>query len=134
LSETEFENNSEAYEYLVTHKEFLSSKQKDGNQKWYLFGRSQGLRDVNKEKYAINTIIKDIESIKLNFVPKGQGVFSGLYIITSVSYEFIKQQLLSENFIDYVKSLRKYKSGGYYTFSSKDLEQYLNNKISESYE
>ncbi len=134
LSETEFENNSEAYEYLVTHKEFLSSKQKDGNQKWYLFGRSQGLKDVSKEKYAINTIIKDIESIKLNFVPKGQGVFSGLYIITSVSYEFIKQQLLSENFIGYVKSLRKYKSGGYYTFSSKDLEQYLNNKISESYE
>lgn len=134
LSETEFENNSDAYEYLVAHKEFLSSKQKDGNQKWYLFGRSQGLRDVSKEKYAINTIIKDIESIKLNHVPKGQGVFSGLYIITSVDYEFIKQQLLSENFIDYVKSLRKYKSGGYYTFSSKDLEQYLNNKISESYE
>ena len=66
-----------------------------------MFGRSQGLRDVSKEKYAINTIIKDIESIKLNFVPKGQGVFSGLYIITSVGYEFIKQQLLSENFIDY---------------------------------
>lgn len=32
----------------------------------------------------------------------------------------------TEEFLNYVKALKKYKSGGYYTFSSKDLENYLN--------
>ncbi len=29
--------------------------------------------------------------------------------------------------------LKNYKSGGYYTYSSKDLEQYLNYKLSEKH-
>ena len=35
--------------------------------------------------------------------------------------------------VNYVKLLKNYKSGGYYTFASKDLEQYLNYKLSEKY-
>ncbi len=36
---------------------------------------------------------------------------------------------MCEGFLDYVKLLKKYKSGGYYTFNSKDLELYLNFKL-----
>ncbi len=134
LEECILKENIEVYEYLLQYKDILSLKTRDNISKWYLFGRSQALKDVKQDKYAINVIIKDIESIKLNFVAKGQGVYGGLYILSDLDFESVKKVLLSEDFIKYVRSLRKYKSGGYYTFSSKDLEQYLNYKIGLKYE
>ena len=98
-----------------------------------MFGRTQALKDVSKPKYAINTIVKDLSSIKLEFVSQGCGVYSGLYILTKIDFETIKELVCSENFIEYIKLLKNYKSGGYYTFSSKDLEQYLNYKLTEKY-
>lgn len=134
LSEEEFGKKTSAYQYLLEYRAVLSVKQKDDNSKWYVFGRTQALKDVNKDKIAVNTIIKDIDSIKLTFVSEGKGVYSGLYILTNESFDTIQQILLSEDFVSYIQSLRKYKSSGYYTFSSKDLEQYLNYKICASHE
>jgi len=39
---------------------------------------------------------------------------------------FIVNKLQNPEFLAYVKLLGKYKSGGYYAFSSKELENYLN--------
>ena len=100
---------------------------------WYLFGRTQALKDVSKNKYAINTIVKDLQSIKLEFVPKGCGIYSGLYILTDIDLETIRKLIYSEDFIGYVKLLKNYKSGGYYTYTSKDIEQYLNYKLTKRY-
>ena len=105
----------------------------EGDKYWYLFGRTQALKDVSKMKYAINTIIKDINSIRLESVPKGSGLYSGLYILTDIEFDTIRQLILSDDFIKYIKLLKNYKSGGYYTFASKDLEQYLNYKLSKKY-
>ena len=94
---------------------------------WYLFGRTQALKDVAFDKLSINTLIKDTQSIKINSVPKGCGIYSGLYILSDdVDFKIIESILLSSQFIDYIASLKKYKSGGYYTFNSKDLETYIN--------
>ena len=98
---------------------------------WYLYGRTQALKDVNSHKIAINTTIKGTDSIKLNNVPAGCGVYSGLYILSDIPYDIISDIIISDDFIKYIASLKKYKSGGYYTFSSKDLETYLNYKISQ---
>ena len=98
---------------------------------WYLYGRTQALKDVNVNKIAINTTIKNTDSIKLNWVPAGCGVYSGLYILTDISYDMISSIIISDDFIKYIASLKKYKSGGYYTFNSKDLETFLNYKISQ---
>ena len=115
------------------HKENISSHG-DGSA-WFLFGRSQGVLDVKKNKIAINSLIKDIDTIKLNEVPAGKGVYSGLYILTEFSFEKIKSILQTEDFVKYISLLKNYKSGGYYTYSSKDLEMYLNYKLSgEKYE
>lgn len=96
---------------------------------WYLYGRTQALRDVGTKKIAINTTIKDISSIKLAVVEEGAGIYSGLYILTSVPFEIIENVIKTEDFINYLKILKKYKSGGYYTFNSKELETYLNYKL-----
>lgn len=130
----DFMNNIEAYNHLLSHQDKLSkSRDIEDDKFWYLFGRTQALKDVSKVKYAINTLIKDKGSIKLECVPQGAGIYSGLYILTDIEFETIKQLVYSEDFINYVKLLKNYKSGGYYTFASKDLEQYLNYKLSEKY-
>lgn len=130
----DFMNNTKAYNHLLPHQDKLSkSRDIEDDKFWYLFGRTQALKDVSKVKYAINTLIKDKGSIKLECVPQGAGIYSGLYILTDIEFETIKQLVYSEDFINYVKLLKNYKSGGYYTFASKDLEQYLNYKLSKKY-
>ena len=126
--------NQAAYQHLLANADKLTKgRDIDDDQYWYLFGRTQALKDVSKEKFAINTIIKDKSSIKLEIVAAGKGLYSGLYILTEIEFKEIQQLILSDDFIDYIKSLKNYKSGGYYTFASKDLEQYLNYKLSEKY-
>lgn len=134
LSLHDFMRNKEAYKHLESNQDRLSKGRAiEDNAYWYLFGRTQALKDVSQEKYAINTIIKDIKSIKIECVPQGCGIYSGLYIITDIKFNEIKQIVCSEDFICYIRLLKKYKSGGYYTFSSKDLEQYINYKLTEKY-
>lgn len=117
--------------YLEKHKnELLKGKTENENPDWYLYGRTQALKDVWSQKYTVNTILKDVKSVKVNAVPSGSGVYSGLYILTSVSKEILTQILCNQDFIKYVSVLKKYKSGGYYTFNSKELEAYLNYKLS----
>lgn len=101
------------------------------NPNWYLFGRSQAINDVYKEKITISNLIKDEQSLKLNRVPTGTGVYGGLYIVSNtedkINVEKIYKILNQKDFIEnYVKLLGKYKNGDYYTFSSVDLEKYLN--------
>lgn len=121
---------AEVADYLEKYKaDLLNGTDEADNPDWYLFGRTQALKDVYTDKLAINTTIKDTSSIKLNPVPAGSGIYSGLYIITEIPYDTIREIIISDRFINYVASLKKYKSGGYYTFNSKDLETYLNHTI-----
>ncbi len=123
--------DSQTYKYLLEHKEQLTNGRDSERSEWYLFGRSQAILDTFKNKIAINSIIKDLDSIKLVAVPAGCGVYSGLYILTDVLFEHIQSILLSADFLEYIKILKNYKSGGYYTFSSKDLELFINYKLQQ---
>lgn len=120
-----------AFAYINSQKEILLNRDAEDKNNWHLFGRTQALSDVYKDKIAINSIIKDIDSIKLNKVSSGQGIYSGLYILTDISFEEIEKIIKTTDFITYLKTLKNYKSGGYYTLSSKELELYLNYKINE---
>ena len=118
--------------YLNDHKsELLKGKDESHCPEWYLYGRTQALKDVWTKKYAINTVIKDASSVKLNLVPSGSGVYSGLYILTDIPEETLRAVLCSDDFVQYISMLKKYKSGGYYTFSSKELAQFLNFKLNQ---
>ena len=96
---------------------------------WHLYGRSQALADVWRHKYAIGAVVRDAASIKLNAAPPGTGVYSGLYILTEAPEEQLRAALQCDAFIRYVAALRKYKSGGYYTFNARELRQYLNHAL-----
>ena len=117
--------------YFEKHKDILLSRSLEHDGDWYGFGRSQGINDVPKIKYAINTLIRDMDDLKLVKCEKGVGVYSGLYILTDLDESVLRDILYNENFISYISMLGKYKSGGYYTFSSKELKSYLEYKFSQ---
>ena len=134
MTEDEFKKYERAYNHLFSNQERLTKgRDVEDDKYWYLFGRTQALKDVSRRKYAINTIIKDISSVKLECVPEGCGLYSGLYILTEIDFEEIERLVKSEDFINYVRLLKNYKSGGYYTFASKDLEHYLNYQLTKKY-
>jgi len=120
---------SDVYDYLVSQKDFLEQRSIASKDEWYLFGRTQAIKDVFKDKIAINSIVKDKKSIKIEQVPAGAGVYSGLYILSDFSLKEIKEVLINDEFIEYLKLLKNYKSGGYYTFSSADLQKFLTYKL-----
>lgn len=122
--------NEEIRQHLLMHKKTLL-KGKDEFAGWYLFGRTQALADVYRNKLSINSLVRTKEDLKLVELMSGEGIYSGLYIITNIdiSLRDIKNILTSDEFIAYVKLLKKYKSGGYYTFNTKDVEQFINYKL-----
>lgn len=117
-------------EYLLQNKHSLCKG--DNRTDWYLFGRTQALNDVNIDKLSISSVIKDISSIKLVQVSSGKGVYGGLYIISSVPFPIIERIVLSMEYVSYIKMLKNYKSGGYYTCSGKDIELFINYKLSQN--
>lgn len=101
---------------------------------WYLFGRTQALNDVFKRKLSVNTLVRTERDFKLIELEAGEGIYSGLYVIPNadIAFSSIKQIIASPEFVSYIKVLKKYKSGGYYTFNTKDLESYINYVISNN--
>ncbi|MBR7002054.1 MAG: N-6 DNA methylase [Neisseriaceae bacterium] len=116
-------------EYYLLNEQHLKSRSLENKNIWHIFGRSQGVLDTWKNKYAINALIRHVDDIKLTPCPAGVGSYSGLYILTELPFEEIKDILCQQEFVNYIYSLGKYKQGGYYTFSSKDLLKYLDYKI-----
>lgn len=119
--------------YLLTHKEVLL-KGKPEYAGWYLYGRTQALADVYRPKLSLNALVRTKADLKLTELMNGEGVYSGLYVITNfhISLLDIKHIIASDEFIGYVKLLKKYKSGGYYTFNSKDVEQFINYQLTKT--
>ena len=87
-----------------------------------------------KEKIFINCLIKDTTDIKMEIAPAGTGVYSGLYLLIedeNLNIQNVKNVLYNEGFLQYLRFLGKFKSGGYMTFSSIELENYINYEIDE---
>lgn len=114
-------------QYFEKNRQKLQNRSLENKNLWWSFGRTQAINDTYKDKIAINSLIRNKNDIKLTFASSGVGVYGGLYILWDDIKE-IEKILINDDFIDYVKILKKYKSGGYYTFSSKDLEKYVNFK------
>ena len=128
------ETSPDVYEYLMKNREKLEKRtydSKDTPDTWHCIGRSQGLKDTYTDRIGINSIVKCPDDLKIIPVKSGEGIYSGLYIKTELPLETIEGILRTNDFIEYVESLRKYKSGGYYTFSSNDVEQYINYKLNQ---
>lgn len=132
ITEENLIKDRELYKYLLENKSKLLKRSSENKSDfyWFAFGRSQAINDTYKNKISINSLLRTSADLKIIFAPAGTGVYSGLYLIGSEkSLSKIYEILLSEEFSTYISLLGKYKSGGYYTFSSKDLKVYLDYKL-----
>lgn len=128
LTWPEIEQFPSVARYFLSHREELTKCNNAST--WYLYGRTQALHDVYQPKVAVNVLVRDIGSLKLKYVAPGKGVYSGLYVL-GISPQSIRTMLETDDFFNYIALLRNYKSGGYYTFSSKALEQFINYQINQ---
>lgn len=115
--------NIELRKYLLENKKLLIKKDKKEDN-WYAYWRTQGILDVYQDKIAINNLIRDKKDLKPMEAKSWTAVYSWLYILW-YTLEEIKRILLTDDFVNYIQWIWKYKSSGYYTFSSKDLERYI---------
>ena len=100
----------------------------------YVVSREQALNDVKYPKVIVNNLIRSVEDIKIDLINENEGIYSGYYIPLTdynIKYQDIVRFLKSNCFLEYIKAVGKYKNGGYYTFSSKELEKYLNYSVFE---
>lgn len=132
IPESELKKDNNLYQYLLAKKAILikRSGEKESDSDWYAFGRSQAIGDTYKDKLTINTLLRTIDDLKLIQAPAGVGVYSGLYLVGNMAeMKAAQNALFTDEFIIYVSLLGKYKSGGYYTFSSKDVKAFLDYKL-----
>lgn len=116
-----------AYQYLLKSKEQLSGRALTGKQKWYEFGRGQGIQDFNKKKIMLSNIVKD----KLVWIMLLEPcfVYSGLYITLrgeqgqDDNWELVKRALDSSLFVEYLHHVGKNMQSGYKSVTSKQIEQ-----------
>jgi adenine-specific DNA-methyltransferase len=105
-------NFPNAYLYLLSHKEILLKRDSDKNSPWYAFGRSQGIKNMDKEKIAISTI-NPYGIIRYKRLPETHLVYSGIFAVGNLD-EF-ERQLNSDLLIEYISENGTPKSGGYIT-------------------
>ena len=129
VSIDELKKDKKLFDYLSSFEDSMSKRSLDVGTPWYGFGRSQGIIDVAEKRIAINSLVRSVDDIKLQIIEPGSGIYSGLYILTKLPIETIATYLKNEEFVKYVSLLGKYKSGGYYTFSSKDIKKYIMYKV-----
>lgn len=132
ITEEYLVKDKELYKYLLENKARLlkRSSENKADAYWYAFGRRQAICDTYKNKISINALLRTSADLKIISAPAGTGVYSGLYLIGNEQYlSNISEILLNEEFSTYISLLGKYKSGGYYTFSSKDIKAYLDYKL-----
>ena len=106
---------------------------------WWLYGRTQAIKDVWRWKCGINNLVRDNADFKIQKLAKKVGMYGGYYVMPV--YDFDSQRLISalekmasgedKEFIPYIKALGRYKNGGYYTFTTKEIEDYLNYRLDE---
>lgn len=130
-----FEELSDVTQQYILKRAKQLHMEENGKMKgeWWLYGRSQAINDYGKgNRYAINNIIRTKEDIKFNALFHTYGVYSGFYILLDEDrYTMLDciKCLYNDEFVNYVKVLGRYKNGGYYTFTSKDLQNFLNYKM-----
>ena len=114
-----------AMRFLETHKENLKKRDADSTAKWFEYGRSQALQNINQKLILISSVISDCTEpymLDIDEVP-----YSGLYMmpISNMSLDSLISILKSTKFKEYIKSTGVCVSGTSKRISPKDIENYI---------
>ena len=110
--------------HLKKYNSELNQRNSDENINWYEYGRSQALKDMNKQKLLLSIIVTNkVKVYKLN---KNEIPYSGIYIIpkSNLTLEQAKEILESSEFYEYIMDVGINVSGESYRITSKDISNY----------
>lgn len=121
-TEDELKQYPKTYEYLLSHKSELENRSITGSTKWFQFGRSQGLANINNEKLVIATTMPNT-GVKYTRVGPEYLVYSGLYA-TAADLDVLEEALQSDDLLEYLVDNGKPMRGGYVQITSTLLKNY----------
>lgn len=115
-----------AYDYFISFKAELSTRDMDENLAWFLFGRSQGLQNSCYKKIVFKHVInKAAPVIEPHILDEDVIVYSGMYTTTKQEQmERVSDIFASANFAKYCSIIGKDMSGGYVSISTKMVKQF----------
>ena len=121
-TEEELKKYPVTYQYLLENKEKLENRSLTGKTKWFQFGRSQGLANINNEKIVIATTMPN-DGIKYVRVGPEYLVYSGLYA-TAEDLDKLEEELNSPLLLDYLIEEGKPMRSGYTQIGSTLFKNY----------
>lgn len=110
-TEEELKKMPKTYEYLLAHKGALLKRALTAGTEWFQFGRTQGLKNMWREKIAIAPILPT-SGLKFTRVDKDCLVYSGLYA-TANDLDKLEQELQNKELLVYLLENGKPMRGGY---------------------
>lgn len=124
-TEKKFENKyPNTYRYLASNKEELVLRDTDKNAKWFEYGRSQAIQNMNKRKLLLSTVVTN--KVKVYDVSSRTIPYSGIYIISEKGYDLTlaRKILESEQFLQYVKDIGTPASGSSLRITADDINNF----------
>lgn len=124
-SETEmYERFPFGMKYLEKYKEKLEKRDSDNSAKWFEYGRSQALQNINQRLILISSVISDCTEpylLDVDEIP-----YSGLYIMPTEnkSLDSLMTVLKSAEFKNYIKNIGVCVSGTSKRVTPKDIENF----------
>lgn len=119
-----FEKFPKGFEYLKQFKSMLERRNSDKNTKWFEYGRSQALRNMNSPKLLLSIMVTN--KVKTFYLEKGVIPYSGIYIVIKSyeEYKMLKKELESDRFLEYIKSVGIKSEGNSMRITCSDLKKY----------
>lgn len=113
------------YQYFLSYKEELMSRDLDKGALWYEYGRKQGIQTIHNEKIILSTIIRE----KVNFykIPADILMYSGIFITKKdpiTDWDILEKVLSSDEFYQFIKITSKDFSGGYKLLNTKQIKNF----------
>ena len=110
--------------HLEKFREKLNARDSDSISKWFEYGRSQALENLNQKKLLMSFIVTNrvnVYELDEYIIP-----YSGIYIIRKSDLELslAKEILESKEFLDYVKNIGIYVSGSSLRITANDIKNF----------
>lgn len=112
--------------YLDKYRVKLANRKSDASAMWYEYGRSQALRNMNKCKLIMSTLITN--KVEVHRLRKIDIPYSGIYIISkgysNFNLDYAKKILESDDFFRYAMNIGICVSGYSVRITCKDINNY----------
>ena len=128
LIKFEIETMDKKYPGVMNHlekfREKLNLRDSDHSSRWFEYGRSQALENLNQRKLLMSFIVTN--KVNVYDIDENTITFFGIYIISKSNLDLsvAKEILESEEFLDYVKKIGIYVSGASLRITANDIKNF----------